>query len=958
MIALKLPRLNIVFTLFLVSCFVMLMYHKTGALAASTGPDAVVEPLARVTVEAGKHTRTDTPVSAALSGIPDHLLGAALQLEEIRDSQRLPVSSQIGPGNPPRLWWILSGTTPAGTKRVYEIVNGCPVPDPAFSQALENGRLANEGFVRCQNYVKGWLEHADPRTGLIPKGLRGDRRDIWNAQDAAADNYPFMVLTAAITDRSLFDGRMLNMLNTETNLTSRIGRLPDTYSFSKHYFKYAEPDIGRIMFGASEYVKDGLLPLTEWLGTSPWSDRMIGILDDMWKRAPVKTKYGKIISQDHEINGEMLQTLSRIYWMTGERKYLEWAIRLGDYYLLGEHHPTRDETELRLRDHGCEIVSGLCELYATVHFVMPQIPEMREKKQAYQDPIHEMLDRILEVGRNEDGLFYNTINPKTGQHSEGIADTWGYDLNGFYTVYLIDKTESYRQAVLQALGSLNEKYRNYRWEGSYSADGFADSIESAINLYNREPVPSAGEWIDSETRIMWNKQRRDGIIEGWHGDGNFARTTIMYCLWKTKGVTIRPWREDVIFGAVQEGDTLKLCIVADKQWEGKILFDTPRHRTNMKMPFDWPRINQFPEWFTVQDGRGYEVQDLTSNSKTTYTDKQLKEGITTNLQPRIEQHLVVIPISAVLIVQNDSFLQIEVGQEKVLRYNHAPVPPPTGISSLYTRSGFIHPLWSPAGGVLTAIHPSDHCHHMGIWMPWTKAEFEGRKIDFWNLGAGKGTVRFKKFDWQMSGPIYGGFLAQHEHVDLKAPRGGKVAIKEMRSVRVYNVGGKKGYRLWDFVSTQRCASDSAVHLLKYHYGGLGFRGTLKWDDDNSNYLTSEGKTRKDGDGSRARWCDIYGISSENWAGVTIMSHPKNFRYPEPIRIWPKGNVFFNFAPSRLGDWTMQPGKDYVFRYRFYVHEGKPIVADIERIWNDFAEPPKVELENIMKKARNTRKSKR
>jgi len=506
--------------------------------------------------------------------------------------------------------------------------------EKVFGQAGENGRLANEGFVRCRNYVNGWLQHADPNTGLIPRGLKGGRRDIWNAQDAAADNYPFMVLTVAITDRPLFDGRMLDMLRTETRLTCRIGRMPDTYSFSRRGFRDAEPDIGRIIFGSSEYIKDGLLPLTEWLGPSPWCERMVGILDDMWRYAPIETGFGKIVSLKQEVNGEMLQTLSRIYWMTGDKKYLDWAIRLGDYYLLGKHHPTRDEDNLRLRDHGCEIVSGLCELYATVHFAM------LEKKQAYQKPIREMLDRILEVGRNEHGLFYNTINPKTGGHSRGIADTWGYNLNGYYTVYLIDKTESYRQAVRRALGSLNEHYKGYEWERD-SADGYADSVESALNLYNREAVPSAAEWIDSEIKVMWKKQRRDGVIEGWHGDGNFARTTIMYCLWKTKGITIRPWREDVIFGAVQQNDVLKISIRAEKQWKGKILFDTPRHQTNMKMPLDWPRINQFPEWFTARGERHYTVHEMVSNSKTTYTGKQLQKGITVSLQANTERRLLV-----------------------------------------------------------------------------------------------------------------------------------------------------------------------------------------------------------------------------------------------------------------------------------------------------------------------------
>jgi len=291
----------------------------------------VAQPLAKVTVEAGKHIRIDTPVSVTLNSIVDDFSDASLRLEELKDSKRLFVPSQIELVNPPKLWWILSGTTPAGTKRVYELVEADSHKDSGFEQALENGRLANEGFIRCRNFVTGWLKHADPRTGLIPKGLRGNGRDIWNAQDAAADNYPFMVLTAAITDHPLFEGRMLDMLRTETRLTSRIGALPDTYSFSKQNFRDPEPDISRIIYGASEYIKDGLLPLTEWLGPSPWCERMMQILDDIWKYAPIETKYGKIPSTSDEINGEMLQTLSRVYWMTGEKKYLNWAIRLGDY---------------------------------------------------------------------------------------------------------------------------------------------------------------------------------------------------------------------------------------------------------------------------------------------------------------------------------------------------------------------------------------------------------------------------------------------------------------------------------------------------------------------------------------------------------------------------------------------------------------------------------------------------
>jgi len=322
------------------------------------------------------------------------------------------------------------------------------------------------------------------------------------------------------------------------------------------------------------------------------------------------------------------------------------------------------------------------------------------------------------------------------------------------------------------------------------------------------------------------------------------------------------------------------------------------------------------------------------------------DGTTPAGSKRIYELVASAPprVGEVTAIKDDKVLLIQKGDQKVLQYNHAIVPAPQGKSSLYDRSGFIHPLWSPEGSVLTDIHPPDHIHHLGIWMPWTHTQFEGKPVDFWNLGDGTGTVRATSYLSETSGPVYGGFAAEHEHVALKTSQGEKVVLKEVWDARVYNVGGNdKGYWLFDFKSTQRCVADSPLYQIEYRYGGFGFRGSRQWKGENASYLTSEGKTRVDGHATRARWCDTAGAIEGKWAGVTHFSHPQNFRHPEPMRIWPEfeKQVFFNWAPSQAGDWVMQPGEDHVFRYRLYVHEGKVNVDDVERIWHDYAEPPQV-----------------
>lgn len=510
--------------------------------------------------------------------------------------------------------------------------SGDGAADEPWSRASENAILAREGFERCERYVEGWLRHADPATGLIPRNLQGD--SFWNAKDSAADNYPFMVLTSALLDRPRFEGRMKTMLDTEIRLTNRVDQLPDTYDFASGGFLDKSIDIQRIIFGASEYIKDGLLPLTEWLGPSPWSERMLGMLDDIWAHAPVETEFGRIPSDDPEVNGEMLQVLSRVYWMTGREDYLEWAVRLGNQYLLGPWHPTDDSERLRLRDHGCEIVSGLCELYATVSFVRP------EQKVRYREPLYRMLDRILEIGRNDHGMFYNRVNPRSGECiNDRLADTWGYTYNGYYTVYLVDGHEPYRDAILKPLRNLSH-YLAYDWERG-SADGDADSIESALNLYQREPLPSVAAWMDEAIQIMWDKQRDDGVIEGWHGDGNFARTTLLYCLWKTQGVHLRPWRDDLRFGAVRSGDGLFMVLSADKPWTGRIFFDRPRHRDFMHLPLDWPRINQFQEWFAVDADDEYRIHDVDTGSIKILTRGILTNGLPATIEPGDAKRLVI-----------------------------------------------------------------------------------------------------------------------------------------------------------------------------------------------------------------------------------------------------------------------------------------------------------------------------
>jgi hypothetical protein len=500
---------------------------------------------------------------------------------------------------------------------VLLLVSGAVVADEPWDQASANGEQARVAFLKCWRFVHGWLQHTDPATGLIPRNLRKDA--FWNARDCAADNYPFMVLTTFFTDRALFEGRMKEILATEQRLCNRVGQLPDDWLFETQQFRVPEIQMDALIFGASEYAKDGLMPLTEWLGPSPWSERMVGLLDAMWEHADIETEVGKVPANSHEVCGNLMQTLSRMYWMTGKEAYREQAYRLADYYLL--YHSPVQVDRLQLDDHGCEVIGGLSEVYFLAAHKHP------EKREQWQPAMHAILDRILEVGRDENGLLISVVNPITGEKlTEDKTDNWGYNYNAFLVVADLDNAPRFREAVQFVLGNLL-KVKDYKWEGG-SSDGYADSLEGGLNLINRLPVPEAIEWADYVARILLDKPRDTGVIEGWHGDGNFARTALMYALWKTQGAYVEPWRADVRIGAAAGEDGRTYWVVeADWPWRGLLRFDIPRHAEYLHLPSDYPRLNQFPEWFTVPEDCVFESEagDIAA--------EELRRGLPVSVSP-------------------------------------------------------------------------------------------------------------------------------------------------------------------------------------------------------------------------------------------------------------------------------------------------------------------------------------
>ncbi|MES2882078.1 MAG: PmoA family protein [Bacteroidota bacterium] len=306
--------------------------------------------------------------------------------------------------------------------------------------------------------------------------------------------------------------------------------------------------------------------------------------------------------------------------------------------------------------------------------------------------------------------------------------------------------------------------------------------------------------------------------------------------------------------------------------------------------------------------------------------------------------------SDVKATKNDGALILSANNKNLLSYHYKTMYPPAGIDTNYKRSGFIHPLWTPNGQVLTNIQPIDHYHHYGIWNPWTHTVFEKDTVDFWNLKSRQGTVRFTKFISQTSGPVFSQFQALHEHVVFKKDGTEKIALNEIQTVKVYNPGDQKDYYIFDFTSQLQCATDSPLLIVAYRYAGLGWRATDEWTKDNCEVLTSEGKTRTTTDGTKARWLRAQGKLGNDYGGLVMMSNPENYNHPEPLRIWDekanggRGDFFASFSTTKDKNWLLEPGKTYTLKYRFIVFNGKFDAAKAEAAWRYFANQPLVTVQ--------------
>ncbi len=271
----------------------------------------------------------------------------------------------------------------------------------------------------------------------------------------------------------------------------------------------------------------------------------------------------------------------------------------------------------------------------------------------------------------------------------------------------------------------------------------------------------------------------------------------------------------------------------------------------------------------------------------------------------------------------------------IWHYRYGVASPPNA-GELNATNGFLHPVWNPAGVVVTDWGASDHYHHRGIFFAWVYTRWGDLEPDFWNLYKGTGRTRFEAFERLELHREKALLVVRHSWHGKKGEDWVPIVQEQWTVLTYAPANDDPEYWTFDLTTELVNVSDLVLEVPEYRYGALGCRGARQWlENQNWEVLTAEGRTKEDSDATDTRWVLIGGPINGQWAGITLMDHPQNFGFPNRLRVAPTF-PYVGFAPMRKQGFVMRPKEPMVFRFRILVHRTRPSPQELDALWQQFA----------------------
>lgn len=273
---------------------------------------------------------------------------------------------------------------------------------------------------------------------------------------------------------------------------------------------------------------------------------------------------------------------------------------------------------------------------------------------------------------------------------------------------------------------------------------------------------------------------------------------------------------------------------------------------------------------------------------------------------------------------------VSIHNKPVFTYHIKEVLPPPDSPAYYKRSGFIHPLYTPGGQILTDDFPSNHAHQHAVFHAWTNTTYKGKHVDFWNQHQKTGTVKNASVLRITEGPVFSELVTRQEYESLEFG----TVLAETWTIRIYNLSQQF---IFDLSISQENISADTLFLEKYIYGGMAFRGSKQWDKFNKNafrqnwsLVTSEGLKDSAANHTAAKWVMVTGDINGQPSTATVFNHPYNFRYPQKIRVHPE-MPYWVYSPVVDMPFNIPPKGIYTAKYRYFLTNFPPTPEVIKAV---------------------------
>jgi len=267
----------------------------------------------------------------------------------------------------------------------------------------------------------------------------------------------------------------------------------------------------------------------------------------------------------------------------------------------------------------------------------------------------------------------------------------------------------------------------------------------------------------------------------------------------------------------------------------------------------------------------------------------------------------------------------------VLRYVRQPLEgelAPSVEGACYT-----HPLYTPAGEVVTEVGPKDHPHHRGVFCAWVAVDGE-QNGDWWGWGA--------------KAPKENRLLLSRE-ARMTAEDESSATLRVINSwraeeVRVLGervtltVSAAPGCNVVDYEFKFTVGGRKDAVIAQNPFGGFCYRALPRGEavvtgPEGVMELPNSVFDRAETNWPTAKWYDLsYRSPVGTVNGVTVMDHPNN-----PLSTWHVVRNIHMLNPCMVaeGPHTLLFGEPLYLRYRVVAHDGPINSVDVDALYEAF-----------------------